>query len=73
MPIPQRKIRPLTDHQIQEIASLLKDTDMSIRDISKTVECTPLSVHKVNKKYNVRPVENEDEGGGTVGDRQSTN
>ncbi len=73
MPIPQRQRRPLTDHQIQEIASLLKDTDLSIPDISKTVECTPLSVHKINKKYNVRPVENEGEGGGTVGGRQSRN
>ncbi len=69
--MPNPKAGPLTDHQIQEIASLLKDTDMSIRDIAKTLECTPLSVHKVNKKYNVRPVENEGEGG-TVGSSQST-
>ena len=60
MPILQGQGRPLTDHQIQEIASLLKDTDMSIPDISKTVECTRISVSKINKKYNVRPVENED-------------
>ena len=73
MPIPQGQGRPLTDHQIQEIASLLKDTDMSMRDISKTVDCTRISVSRINKKYNVRTWDNEGEGGGTIGSRQSTN
>ena len=57
MPIPQGQRRPLTDHQIQEIAaSLLKDTDISIPDIAKILERTPISVRQINKKCNVRPV-----------------
>ena len=57
MPIPQGQGRPLTDHQIQEIASLLKDTDRSITDIAKSLECTRISVCKINKKYNLRTYE----------------
>ena len=56
MPIPQRQRRPLTDHQIQEIATSVKDTDISIPDIAKTLERTRTSVPKINKKYNVRTV-----------------
>ena len=73
MPIPKGQGRPLTDHQIQAIVSMLTDTDMSIRDISKTVECTRSSVCKINKKYNTRICENEGEGRGAVGGRPSTN
>ena len=62
MPIPQGQGRPLTDHQIQEIASLLKDTDGSVTDIAKSLECTRISVCKINKKYNLR-TKNEGEGG----------
>ena len=38
MPISQEQGSPLPDHQIQEIASLLKDTNLSIPDIAKNCQ-----------------------------------
>ena len=54
IPNPQGARRPLADHQIHEITSLLKDTDMSMSEITKILGCTLISVSKINKKYNVR-------------------
>ena len=48
---------PLSDSEIQEIISLLENTDMATADIAATLGCTRRSVYEINKKYSVRAYE----------------
>ena len=62
MPSPQGQGSPLTDHQIQEITSLLKNTDMSMREIAGTLECTRIAVSDINRRHNIRTGQNQGKG-----------